>query len=158
MLRYEAIFCPKKTIKCTTILRVVRSVKTDFELAQLKESARLQTASYKEIPSLYKQGMTDHEFTVEIERSMRLHGCLGMFRIFGSSMEAFMGSVLAGENADSPSHTILRLVVWGYTLRCPLGTMVPSCEKACRLWWIWEAISMGICPTKHVLSPLVTYR
>lgn len=128
-LRYEAIFAPKKTINCTNILRVVRSVKTDFELTQLKESARLQTAAYNQIPSLYQPGMTDHEFTVEIERSMRLHGCLGMFRIFGSSMEAFMGSVLAGDNADAPSAYDFALGGLGLHPSLPIGHNGTKLEK-----------------------------
>lgn len=34
---------------------------------------------------------------------MRLQGCLGIFRVFGRSMEIFMGSVLTGDNAGYPS-------------------------------------------------------
>ena len=33
---------------------------------------------------------------------MRLQGCLGIFRVFGRSMEIFMGSVLTGDNAGYP--------------------------------------------------------
>ena len=34
---------------------------------------------------------------------MRLQGNLGIFRVFGQSMEIFMGSVLTGDNAAYPS-------------------------------------------------------
>ena len=34
---------------------------------------------------------------------MRLQGNLGIFRVFGRSMEIFMGSVLTGDNAGYPS-------------------------------------------------------
>jgi hypothetical protein len=47
--------------------------------------------------------MTDLDFSIEIERLMRKAGCLGIFRIFGQSMEIFMGSVLTGNNAAEPS-------------------------------------------------------
>ena len=47
--------------------------------------------------------MTDIEFSIEIERLMRLQGNLGIFRVFGRSMEIFMGSVLTGDNAGYPS-------------------------------------------------------
>ena len=33
--------------------------------------------------------MTDRQLSVEIERLMRLEGCLGIFRVFGQSMEIF---------------------------------------------------------------------
>ena len=47
--------------------------------------------------------MTDRELSIEIERLMRLEGSLGIFRVFGQSMEIFMGSLLAGDNAAAPS-------------------------------------------------------
>lgn len=47
--------------------------------------------------------MTDLQLSIEIERLMRLEGCLGIFRVFGQSMEIFMGSLLAGDNAATPS-------------------------------------------------------
>ncbi len=102
-MRYKAVFGTENCVNGTNALRQVRSVKTDYEIAELTESAHLQSIAYKEIPLLYRAGMTDHEFTVEVERMFRLKGNLGIFRIFGSSMEAFMGSVLVGENAEAPS-------------------------------------------------------
>jgi hypothetical protein len=45
--------------------------------------------------------MTDIHFQIELEREMRLAGSAGIFRTFGENMEIFMGSILAGENAQS---------------------------------------------------------
>ncbi len=102
-IRFEKIFRPQQMINGTALLRKVRSVKTNYELSQLIESARLQSLSYSQIPGLYRAGMTDHELSAAAEYSARLNGHLGLFRIFGQSMEAFMGSVLAGENAGEAS-------------------------------------------------------
>ncbi len=107
-MRYEKVFFPRQIVNGTNLLRKVRSVKTDYEVAELTESAKLQSYAYKEIPLLYRPGMSDHEFTIEIERLFRLRGNLGIFRIFGSSMEAFMGTVLVGEMPPSLRLTILR--------------------------------------------------
>ena len=41
--------------------------------------------------------------SVKTEMLMRREGCLGIFRVFGRSMEIFMGSVLTGDNAAAPS-------------------------------------------------------
>jgi Xaa-Pro aminopeptidase len=120
-MRYENIFHPQKTINGTNLLRKVRSVKTDFEVALLIESARLQSLSYSQIPQLFRKGMTDHELTVEIERNARLHGNLGLFRIFGQSMEAFMGSVLSGDNAANPSPYDFALGGAGMHASLPIG-------------------------------------
>ena len=120
-LRYEKIFRNPKMINGTTLLRKVRSVKTDYELSQLRESARLQALTYAEIPSLYRPGMTEHELTAEIERNARLHGNLGIFRIFGQSMEAFMGTLLAGDNAAEPSPYDFALGGAGMHTSLPIG-------------------------------------
>ena len=47
--------------------------------------------------------MTDLEFQYEIEKRMRKNGSIGLFRAFGANMDIFMGSILAGENAEVPS-------------------------------------------------------
>jgi Xaa-Pro aminopeptidase len=102
-VRTAAVFPDADLLDGTHQIRQVRSVKTEYELNEVRESARLQALAFTKFPALYKTGMTDHEFSVEMEREMRLHGCLGVFRIFGSSMEAGMCSVMAGDNADAPS-------------------------------------------------------
>ena len=68
-----------------------------------RRSGIAHTKAYEQIPSVYKAGMTDLQLSIEVERLMRLEGCLGIFRVFGRSMEIFMGSVLAGDNAATPS-------------------------------------------------------
>lgn len=91
-----------KYINASSVMRTARSIKTDYELELIKLSGVKQTNVYAHIPRLYKNGMTDLELQVEIERCSRLEGCLGQFRISGDSMELFMGNVLTGENADTP--------------------------------------------------------
>lgn len=84
-------------------LRTARSVKTKMEQDMLRASGVKQSLVYTRIPHLYQPGMTDIEFQIEIERALRLEGCLGQFRVAGADMEIFMGNVLTGENADTPS-------------------------------------------------------
>ena len=119
--RLEAVFQPTKIATGTALLRKVRSVKTDYELEQLIESARLQSLSYSQIPNLYRNGMTDHELTTAIEYNARLNGNLGVFRVFGPSMEIFMGSVLAGDNAEEASPYDFALGGAGIHPSLPIG-------------------------------------
>ncbi|MCD7710566.1 MAG: Xaa-Pro peptidase family protein [Porphyromonadaceae bacterium] len=102
--RLAEIFAPAQVLGSgTALIRQVRAVKTPYEIALLRKSAASHDTMYRRIPKLYKEGMTDVEFSFEIERLARQHGCLGIFRTFGRSMEIFMGNVLSGENADTPS-------------------------------------------------------
>ncbi|MFV0417891.1 MAG: M24 family metallopeptidase [Dysgonomonas sp.] len=103
------------------LLRKIRSVKTDFEVKQIRTCARKHEAVYKLIPSAYRKGMTDIEFQIEIERLMRLHGSMGIFRSYGDNMDIYMGSLLVGENAEAPSPYDYALGGAGATPVLPLG-------------------------------------
>lgn len=87
----------------TSAMRRARAVKTTAELEKLRASGVKQTRVYESVPRLFSPGMTDIELQIEIERALRLEGCLGQFRTAGGSMELFMGNVLTGDNSDSPS-------------------------------------------------------
>ncbi|MDR1201861.1 MAG: Xaa-Pro peptidase family protein [Tannerellaceae bacterium] len=102
-IRLLAVFQPKETENATTLMRTLRSIKTPWEIEQFRISARQHNKTYAEIPSCYRPGMTDLEFQYEIEKRMRQNGSIGLFRAFGSNMDIYMGSILAGDNAQTPS-------------------------------------------------------
>jgi len=101
-MRLQACFAGVELMNGTNDLRKVRSIKTDYEVSLIRSSAEAHVRAYKRIPDVYRPGMTDNAFSIEIERLMRLEGNLGLFRTFGD-MEAFMGSILTGENASVAS-------------------------------------------------------
>lgn len=90
-------------VNASAAMRAVRSVKTAMQIDLMAESGIKQTMVYNGIAKLYREGMSDIELQIEIERSLRLHGCLGKFPVSGPDMEIFMANVLTGENADVPS-------------------------------------------------------
>ncbi len=101
--RLAALFPEAEIVNGTPLIRQARSVKTDMEINLFRRAGVLHAQAYSHIPEVYRPGMTDLELSVEVERLMRLQGCLGIFRVFGQSMEIFMGSVLTGDNAAAPS-------------------------------------------------------
>lgn len=103
IMRLKAIFPESELKNASPVMRKSRAVKTDTEMDFLRRSGTKHVHVYAKIPRLYRPGMTDIEFQVEIERVSRLEGCLGQFRISGDSMELYMGNLLAGDNADAPS-------------------------------------------------------
>lgn len=119
----------KEAANASTLMRKVRSVKTEFELEQVRLCAHKHEAVYKMIPSVYKEGMTDIEFQIEIERLMRLHGSLGLFRSYGENMDIYMGSLLTGENAEAPSPFDFALGGAGTSPILPLGASGQKIKK-----------------------------
>ncbi len=102
-LRLAKAFSQESLLNASPVLSAVRSVKTDYEVDLIRKSGLRHCGSYGRISGLYREGMTDIELQIEMERVLRLDGCLGIFRIAGESMETFMGSLLAGKNAACPS-------------------------------------------------------
>ena len=101
--RLSKVFAGCEIKDASSILRYLRSVKTDYEIAKMKECGVRHDEAYRHIHKIYREGMSDIELQIEIERQLRLDGSLGIFRIHGESMELFMGNVICGDNADAPS-------------------------------------------------------
>lgn len=120
--RLAACFPQTEVIPCgTSLIRKARSIKTDMEIEMFRRSGIAHAKAYEQIPSVYQPGMTDRQLSVEIERLMRLEGSLGIFRTFGQSMEIFMGSLLAGDNAMNPSPYDFALGGRGLDPSIPIG-------------------------------------
>lgn len=120
-MRLSALFPEAEVVNGTSIIREARSIKTSMEIEFFRRSGKLHAKAYSKIPEVYRPGMTDRELSIEVERLMRLEGCLGIFRIFGRSMEIFMGSVLTGDNAAAPSPYDFALGGEGLDPSLPVG-------------------------------------
>lgn len=120
-VRLQRVFASSEVVGGSQMLRRLRAVKTPWEIDQMRQSARRQVEVYRQIPSCYRPGMTDLELQIEIERLMRLHGSYGAFHADGTNMEIFMGSLLAGSNAEVPSPFDFALGGAGMHACSPLG-------------------------------------
>lgn len=103
------------------VMRRARAVKTPLEIRQIEMSGIKQTKVYRDIPHLYIEGMSDVEFQIEIERALRLEGCLGQFRVTGPDLELYMGNILTGDNADRPSPYDFAMGGAGMSPSLPVG-------------------------------------
>ncbi len=102
-MRLKATVGASEVVDVSVRMMAARSVKTAEEIACMESDGLKHAEIYRHIPGLFNEGMTDVELQIEIERLSRLHGCLGLFRVNGPSMELYMGNVLTGDNADAPS-------------------------------------------------------
>ena len=119
--RQARLFPNASLHNATSILREVRRVKTPLEIEQIRQGAEQHVRAYSFIKGLYRSGMTDRDLQIEIERRMRQEGSVGLFRCFGTAMEIYMGSLLAGDNAAAPSPYDFALGGAG-TTALPLGS------------------------------------
>lgn len=134
-IRLEKIFRPARLGDAGKLMRNIRKVKTAEEIEQFRISAQRHVEIYKEVRECFRMGMTDLQLQYEIEYRMRKMGSLGLFRAYGSNMDVFMGSLLAGKNAEAPSpfdfalggqgeHSIYPLGACGMVLEEGMAVMV----------------------------------
>ncbi len=101
--RLANAFSGSEIADCSGVMRTARMVKTGYEIEKMREDGLHQANVYEHVDRLYSHDMTDLELQIEIEHDLRLEGCLGFTRVAGRLMEINMGSVINGDNADSPS-------------------------------------------------------
>lgn len=129
--RLKAVFPAAECVNGSPALRVARSVKTPAELEKVRLSGTKHVGVYSRIPSLYTTGMTDYELQTAIEYLSRKEGCLGQFRISGSSMELFMGNVISGDSADAPSPYDFAMGGRGMDPSLPVGASGEEIRPGC---------------------------
>ena len=120
-----------ETVNAGAALRAMRAVKTPQQIEMMRRSGLRQEAVYRRIPAIYTPGMTDYELHVEIERESRLEGCLGQFRTAGDEMELFMGNVLTGDNADTPTPYDFAMGGAGMDPSLPVGADGSVIRRGC---------------------------
>jgi Xaa-Pro aminopeptidase len=120
-IRLQAALGSPAVDNATALMRQVRMIKTPWEIGQFRLSAQQHVKTYSEITSCFRPGMTDLELQAAIEYRMRLNGSIGIFHAFGPNMHIFMGSILTGSNAETPSPYDFALGGGGQTPLCPIG-------------------------------------
>ena len=119
--QFARIFTTTELLNGSTPIRLARAVKTPYELTLLRESCRRHAAVVATFPSLYRPGMSDLDLSIAMENASRQAGSLGLMRAFGGRMEIFMGSVLCGDNADTPAPYDFALGGAGLNPTIPIG-------------------------------------
>lgn len=103
IMRLTKALNPSEAVNGSSWLRRARMVKTPEEIKLMEYDGIHQTEAYRHFTKVYREDMTDVEFQIELERILRLEGCLGYSRVSGSLMEINLGSVINGDNADVPT-------------------------------------------------------
>ena len=102
-LRLDSLWPQAVSVNASGILAEARAVKTPYEIALMKKTGSRHAAVVEQFASVYEEGMTDQAWMIEMTHLMLKAGSLGIFRVAGESMEAFMGTVLAGDNGGAVS-------------------------------------------------------
>ncbi len=103
-LYYKKLF-PSLTIKDVSVpIRMVRSVKSPYELDLIRQSASFSDRLARTMPELLKAGMTEIELAGLVEAEARRLGHQGLVRMRLWGSEMFYGHLMAGPAAAVPSY------------------------------------------------------
>ncbi len=102
--QYTSIFRYSEVVDVSLEIRLVRSVKSDYEVELIREAARLSDKTMEKIPELLEPGKTELAVAGELEAYARSLGHQGLvrMRLFGS--ELFYGHLMFGASAAVPSY------------------------------------------------------
>ncbi|MDD2598609.1 MAG: Xaa-Pro peptidase family protein [Kiritimatiellae bacterium] len=128
-LRLSTLFPGAELRDCTGLLGAARAVKTPYEIALMKKTGSRHAMVIGQFPSVYEPGMTDQAWMIEMIRLMLQAGSLGIFRVAGESMEAFMGTLLAGDNGGAVSPYDFALGGTGLHPSYPVGQCGVKLQK-----------------------------
>ncbi len=87
----------------TPWIRRVRQVKSPFEMGFLRRAAALHAEVFAEIPRMIRESRTELDLSARIEFALRSRGHQGLLRIRRWNQDLYLGPVVSGTSACSPT-------------------------------------------------------
>jgi Xaa-Pro aminopeptidase len=87
-------------------LSMIRSVKSDYEVALIREAGKRHKVLYDHIPDLIREGMTEWDLGSAIHGEMLKLGYTGMPRLATFNSEFFAGVISFGESGNYPTASV----------------------------------------------------
>jgi Xaa-Pro aminopeptidase len=102
--KHEELFPAAETADVSTEIRMIRAVKSAYEIELIREAARRSDQVAGLMPGLIRPGMTEIELAGRVEAEMRRLGHQGIVRMRLWGGELFYGHLLAGESGGVASY------------------------------------------------------
>jgi Xaa-Pro aminopeptidase len=101
---YQALFKQSSIADISDDIRLIRAVKSEFEIAKIKTAATLSDAVAARVPELLEEGISEVVLSGKLEGYMRGLGHQGVVRMRRWGGELFFGHLMSGEAAAIPSY------------------------------------------------------
>lgn len=100
---YHKLLNPSQLIDVSPMVRVVRAVKSPYEIEIIRDAARLNRIMFSHVQEYLREGMTEVELAGKLEAIYRREGHQCYIRMRGFNMEIVYGHLMSGENLAVPS-------------------------------------------------------
>ncbi len=102
--KYREVFAGAGTADISTDIRLIRAVKSPYEIELIREAARRSDQVAGLLPGLIRPGMTELELAGRVEAEARRLGHQGVVRMRLWGGELFYGHLLSGASGGVPSY------------------------------------------------------
>lgn len=100
----ERLFPKQQILDVSGLIRQVRMIKSPWEIEMMRKAGGLSRVVAEAVPKWLKEGMSELELSIELERIARQAGHLGLIRLRAFNMDMYFGHVLSGPEAAIPSY------------------------------------------------------
>ena len=100
---YQGIFEKPEIVDISHAVRLIRAVKSDYEIGLMRRAAELSDQVAGFVPGILREGMTELELAGKIEAESRRLGHQGVLRMRLWGSEMFYGHLLSGAAGAVPS-------------------------------------------------------
>lgn len=101
---FQRLFTGAQLVDVSHGIRMIRAVKSPYEIDCIKAAARRADQVAASVPGLLKAGMTEVELAGQVESVARKLGHQGIVRMRLWGNELFYGHLMAGASAATPSY------------------------------------------------------
>jgi len=100
---YQRIFEDKNFVDISHLIRLVRAIKSPYEIDMMRRAAELSDQVAACVPELLQEGLTELEVAGKVEAEARKLGHQGLVRMRYWGGEVFYGHLMAGPSSAVPS-------------------------------------------------------
>ncbi len=102
--RWHKVLGGGETCDVSPLIRSVKAIKSDYEIAIMKDCSLLMDKIYQRAKEVIKVGKTDLEVSAELEFLARKEGHQGITRFRGFNSELFYGHAFSGADGAVPAY------------------------------------------------------
>ncbi len=119
--RYAEALKPGEIVDVSPVVQEVRAIKSPFEIAIIRQAAKLGDLMMRTARDALKEGMTELELSARIEMAARMKGHQGYVRMRGFNAECYWGPVVSGAAAAEPAFVDTTEGGYGTSFALPAG-------------------------------------
>jgi Xaa-Pro dipeptidase len=120
-MRFEAALKPAGVIDISPAIQAVRAIKSEYEIAIIRDAAMLADTMVATARRILREGMTEVELAAGIEAGARVKGHPGHVRLRTFNAEMYWGPVVSGPDAAEPAFVDTTKGGRGTSLGLPAG-------------------------------------